>query len=270
MTSRILQIHQVGIKSVPLWLLHAWQLFLKSPLLWLIIIGTYSFMAMVTVSIPFVGIIFPIVNPILMAGMILGCAALDQNKPLKFGYLYSAFLHKSASKLATIGGLYCVALFSMMMLLSVLGQESLLNTPLLPTSDLSSPEAKQVTNTQEGSQFPFGVLFFLFVIFLNMAYWFAPLLTCFFNIRAKDALFLSFRACLKNIVPFFTLALILFGIALLFVFVLLLVFPVELAFKTMLFLGAPLFILLCVLIIYTSYKNIFTEIYLEEPPTEKD
>lgn len=266
MTSRILQIHQVGIKSVLVWLLHAWQLFLKNPLLWLIIIGTYSLLAMVTVSIPFVGIIFPIINPILMAGLILGCAALDQNKPLKFGYLYSAFLHKSASKLATIGGLYCVALFSMLMLFSIFGQESLFNAPLVP-GDIK--QVTPMTETPENAQPLFGVLFFLFVIFLNMAYWFAPLLTCFFNIRAKDALFLSFRACLKNIVPFFMLAMILFGLALIFVFVLLLLFPVELAFKTMLFLGSPLFILICILIIYTSYKNIFTEIYLEESPEEK-
>ena len=111
---------------------------------------------------------------------------------------------------------------------------------------------------------PVGILFFLFMIFLNMAYWFAPILTCFFNIRAKDALFLSFRACLKNIVPFVVFSFVLFMIALVFVIIMVSIFPIDMAVKMMLLIGSPLFILICMLSIYTSYRSIFTEILVEK------
>ncbi len=261
MTSRILQIHQVGVKSVFFWLGHAWRLFQKNPIVWLSIIGVYSVIAMMTVSIPFLGIIFPIINPILMAGMILGCAALDREKPLKFGYLYAGFLHKSASKLATIGGLYSVVFFLLMIFLSLSGQEQLLNSPLLATGSVDS-DMKNMSQNEVSS--PVGILFFLFMIFLNMAYWFAPILTCFFNIRAKDALFLSFRACLKNIVPFVVFSFVLFMIALVFVIIMVSIFPIDMAVKMMLLIGSPLFILICMLSIYTSYRSIFTEILVEK------
>jgi uncharacterized membrane protein len=45
-----------------------------------------------------------------------------------------------------------------------------------------------------------------------MAYWYAPVLASLHNLNAIDAMKLSFKACVKNFIPFFLYSLIFMGL----------------------------------------------------------
>jgi len=76
-----------------------------------------------------------------------------------------------------------------------------------------------------------------------MAYWFAPILAGLHNLRAMDAMKLSFFACLKNVVPF-----LLYGI----IFMLLLILAI-IPFGVGLFVVIPMMMTS----LYASYADVF-------------
>ena len=89
------------------------------------------------------------------------------------------------------------------------------------------------------------LVFLALIVPLVMAIWFAPALVVLNDMSAIDAMKLSFKACLANIVPFLIYGLVLVGLSIL----------------ALLTLGLGYLVLLPVIYItyYTSYREVLTE-----------
>ena len=92
----------------------------------------------------------------------------------------------------------------------------------------------------------FVLVFFLLMLPLFMAIWFAPALVVLHDVDAITAMKQSFKGCLKNILP-----LIVYGLVCLFVFPILVIIT----------LGFGILVIIPVLFIsyYTSYRNVWTD-----------
>jgi uncharacterized membrane protein len=67
----------------------------------------------------------------------------------------------------------------------------------------------QAVSPEQASDMMLPVLIaMLFLVPVLMAYWFAPVLVGLNNLTATEAMKLSFKACLQNVLPFFVYGLI--------------------------------------------------------------
>ena len=159
-------------------------------------------------------------------------------KEFTVGHLFAGFANRFGP-LFLVGALYMLG-FIAIALIMALTVGGLLSV----TSGLPGMGGSLAGESMAG---PLAGVMILVVLGLSiplvMAYWFAPALVMLDNIAALSAMGLSFRACLKNILPF-----LVYGI-------------IALAF---LILGSiPLFLGLLIVIpgliasVYTSYRDIF-------------
>ena len=147
---------------------------------------------MVCSAIPLVGFVASyILTPLLMAGIMSGCAALERNEALEVAHLFAGFREKTGP-LVQVGLLYLVGVVAIGLLLSVFFGVGLVAGALTgrpPTAAFATV----------GLVF---LLFFALVIPLIMAIWFAPALVILHDFKPLEALRSSFRGCLENIPAF--------------------------------------------------------------------
>src|SRR5687768_4299424 len=101
------------------WIGEAWDLFKKSPGLWIGMIIVLFVIFFVLAFIPFLGSIATMVlGPVFTGGLMIGCRALDEGGELEFGHLFAGFQQKFGA-LAAIGGLYLAGTIAVMVLVMV-------------------------------------------------------------------------------------------------------------------------------------------------------
>ena len=201
-------------------------------------------------AIPLLGVIAVLVAPNFFAGLAHGAQALEQGKPLRFGYLASGFL-KNAPQLITIGGVSLVGQFVMLMAMVLVGGESFSGISKTMISGSATPETVEAMRAAAPRMMAAMVVGFAVSLPLMMAVWFAPLLVFFNNARPLAALLLSLWACLRNILP-----LLVYGMAALVPLVILTPFSLALRQPDLgLWLLAPIL----VPSIYVSYRDLFVE-----------
>jgi hypothetical protein len=87
------------------WIAQGWDLFKRQPALWIGIAVTLFVILLVLAFIPLLG---PLVNtllwPVLSAGLLLGCRALDEGGHLEFGHLFAGFRERFGT-LITVGAI---------------------------------------------------------------------------------------------------------------------------------------------------------------------
>jgi uncharacterized membrane protein len=226
------------------WWSDAWRLFTAAPGIWIAITLLYGAILIGLSIIPLLGqVASTLLQPVLFAGLVLGCRAVDRGGKLSVSHLFAGFDHKPGP-LFVLGALYfagwlvvaCVAVFLMIM---VIGAGTL--------GALLSGDAMQAA-TALLSVMSLGAIVVLlvaalFVVPLLMAIWFAPALIVLRGDEPFAAMRTSFRASMRNIPPFLVYGLV--GL----VFSLLACIP--------LFLGLLVFMPVASATIYTSYKDIF-------------
>ncbi len=238
-----------GGQSVPAgnamrWVGQGWTLFTKSPGIWIVNVLLMFLITMVMAAIPFLGgIASTLLMPVFMAGIFLGCKALDDDEPLEVSHLFAGF-NTRTGQLVVVGALMFAFTIVLVMVIVAL---------VLATFGVGLLQA--AGNEQALTQmFMGGGLLMLLLIFLvamalslpiTMAFWFAPALVVFHGLEATQAMKQSFRACLRNILPF-----LVYGVLML---VLLIVAVIPLG------LGLLVFGPLAYGAWYASYKDIFLE-----------
>ena len=177
-----------------------------------------------------------------------GCRALDVGQTLKPGYLLSGFVRNTGA-LATLGAIYLAGNLLIVLVISLLGGESLMQV-LKFTAEHKATAENIETIRDALSKATLAVLAgWLISIPLMMACWFSPLLIYLHDMKPLQAMAVSLKACLQNMMPF----LIYGGV---FFLALLLVTPVSMA--TRIFdLGMWLLAPVAIPSIYASYKDIF-------------
>ncbi len=219
------------------WIAYGFRLFKESPVIWIALFFIYVLIAMVLSIIPLFGpIVLNLLAPVFMAGFMLGCKAIEEGEELEINHLFAGFkIH--TSRLITVGGIYLTGIIVIVGLVFIAtGSAALLS---------ANPGH---TTPAESSHLLLAVLIALAaVIPLVMAYWFAPALVVFHDVKPVEAMKLSFNACLKNMVPF-----LVYGIA-----------SMVLMLIAMIPLGLGLLVMIPTITasLYTSYKDIYN------PPT---
>jgi uncharacterized membrane protein len=187
------------------WIADGWQLFKRQPGTWILLLIVFVLISVLIALIPVLGSLASnLLWPVFAGGIMLGCRELDQGGELTVGHLFAGFRDRFG-KLVVIGVLYLVALIVVVIVAFAItgagiGFGALLGSDPVP----AEPNVRAIL---------LGVLVALALILpVVMAMWFAPTLVALNDLGVGEALQTSFRACLKNIIPFLVYGVI--GIAL--------------------------------------------------------
>lgn len=241
----------VGGQAVPpgramSWVGAGWELFTKSPGIWIVNMILVLVLSVGVSMIPIVGgIVSNLFTPVIIAGLMLGCRSLEEGGELRVDHLFAGF-KKNTGQLVLVGLMWLVAMFAIVVV-AVIVMAVMFGAAMLQ----SFGDQEALTQFLTSSGWTMLVLFVLLILALMvpmlMAYWFAPALVVFHDLDAVSAMKQSFMGCLRNIGPF-----LLYGIVFLLLFVIAIV-PV--------FLGMLIVVPMLYGSLYASYKDI----YLKQP-----
>lgn len=221
------------------WIVDGFTLFRKSPLMWIILLIVLVLLWMVSFVVPILGpLLFNLFSPVLFAGLMIGCKAVETGEELELAHLFAGF-RKHASPLVTIGGVYLVGTILIVGIIFATAGGSLLPSVLSG----SRTDIETLVTALRSMALALTVGFALYIP-LIMLIWFAPLLVVFDGHTPATAMKLSFAACWRNLMPF-----LVYGVA-----ILVLWFIASIP----LFLGLVLLLPVLVCSVYASYKDIFS------------
>jgi hypothetical protein len=235
-----MEVRQVDAKQGWQWIVTGFYIFRQIPLMWILLCTTLLLIAATLSLIPMAGqFIFTLLSPVFLAGLMIGCRALEQGEKLEIAHLLAGFRNTSGP-LITIGGIYLVGQVLILGIFMLVGGDVLMDL-LIDGKRVDENELKNVS----GDMLTASLVGLTLSIPLMMATWFAPLLVIFNGMAAVDAMRVSFFACLKNIIAFQ-----IYGITL-----------VALVILAAMPYGLGLFILVPTLFasIYASYRDIFAD-----------
>ena len=179
------------------WFTDGWRLFTKSPGIWVLIFVIFMLLSLVLAILPLGSLVSSLLYPAMVAGVMLGCNALEEGAPLEVGHLFAGF-RKNAGNLILVGLLYLVG---MLVIGFVAGITAALMIPLMISGNIKPDDLRSVLTLA-----PFILLVVLVVLALMlpliMALWFAPALVVFHDVQPMAAMRSSFQGCLRNFMPF--------------------------------------------------------------------
>ncbi len=223
------------------WLLEGFGYFRNSALAWIGVMVLLFVITLVMALIPLIGgLAINLLMPVFMAGLILGCHAQSQGGEFTVNHLFAGFSNNTA-QLVVLGliymlGVIVITVVALILIFFMLGGLAFLENLQAGNPDLILQNFKAVVL----------VLLVALTLYLPllMAYWFAPALVVLNNVSPVDALIMSFKGCLTNVLPF-----TLYGIV-----------GLVLSVIAIIPLGLGLLILgpMIVASIYIAYRDIFT------------
>ena len=219
------------------WITGAFDMFKSKPGTWIVIVIILAVILIVLSLVPILGSLANLVLlPVFTGGIMLGCQALKQGGALEIGHVFAGF--KSHAGNLVVLGVFGILAWIVVAIpaVAIMGGGAFF---AFMRGDPASVGAI-------GSSFALALLVMLALsIPVYMALWFAPALVTLRELAPTDAIKQSFRACLKNIVPF-----LLYGIVML-VLGIIAAIPLGLGF---LVLGPML-----MASVYVAYQDIFFE-----------
>lgn len=224
------------------WVGGGWELFAKSPGIWIANIIILFFLSIFVSMIPILGgIASNLLTPVIIGGLMIGCRSLDEGGELRVDHLFAAF-KKNTGQLVLVGLLWLVAVFAIV-IIAVIVMAAMFGAAMLQ----SFGDQEALTQFLMESGWTMILLFVLLIMGLMvpalMAYWFAPALVVFHDLDAIEAMKQSFMGCLRNVGPF-----LLYGIVFFFLFIIAML-PV--------FLGLLIVVPMIYGSLYASYKDIY-------------
>lgn len=251
------------------WAREGLELFAASPVVWIGITILFLMMGVVLSIIPFAGMLWSVVVPIHVGGLMLGCRALRQGQPLEVRHLFNGFEAPRVQPLALVGALYLAGSLIVMLPLIALVVMGMLGSAFV-LGAANGNTASLVGVLLVGGVITLVVLAGILVLSLSL--WFAPALVVFDGAQALDALKASLRAGWMNVGAFTVYGVVMIGVGLiaaapLMASILLTVARGDqagaLAIVTIG--GSALFTLLCMFLLmpttwasmYTSYEDVF-------------
>lgn len=221
------------------WVVMGWQYFKKAPSAWIAMTIIWIGGTLLLSMVPLVSLLVNLIFPVLVAGMMMGCAAIERGEPLMVSHLFAGFKLPTSGRLIALGAVNIGITLGAIMLIAVL-----FSLFIGGAANISDPQELQAAIlADEASGMLLLLLLLLVMLPVIMAFWFAPLLIAIDSRRVAEALQLSLRGCLKNALP-----MLLYGLLFLPLFILS-VFLMGLGFLVVIpMLYASL---------YASYKDIF-------------
>lgn len=226
------------------WITNALSIFKDNFLLWLGIGVVYLIIAMVMSAMPIINFVFSLISFVFVGGIIKGANAQVTGKELRFDHLFSAF-STHLLPLIVLFVLYMVALIIAFIPIGII---------LIVVSHVMGGIGNvdsMMTAEQIGAGSIVAILLVLLFsmiafFFLFVMVWFAPALIVLHNIAPTEAMKMSIKGCLKNILPLFVFSLLLPLLALLSI-----LFTLGLAILVVVPVGMITY--------YTSYRDVWTD-----------
>jgi uncharacterized membrane protein len=179
------------------WIKQGYALFMKAPLLWIVLVLICFFAAVGLSAIPVVGEpLASLLMPVVLVGVMAGCRALERGDELELAHLFSGFQQRT-TQLVTLGGIALVGQFLIFGVMIMVGGATLVGI-LTSGQPVEDPEIMRQAIAGAGLAILLGLALFSV---LMMAMQFAPMLVYFNNAPPVGAMKLSLRAFLANIGP---------------------------------------------------------------------
>ena len=177
------------------WIKQGYALFMKAPLLWIVVL-LICFIAVAGLShVPVVGEpLASLLLPAVLIGLMVGCRALEHGEELELAHLFSGFQQRTA-QLVTLGGISLVGQFLIFGVMVAAGGATLVGI-FMSGQPVEDPEIIRQAIAGAGLAVLLGLT--LFTVLL-MAMQFAPMLVYFNNATPLEAMKLSLRAFVANV-----------------------------------------------------------------------
>jgi hypothetical protein len=253
------------------WAREGLEAFAAAPLVWVGITVLFLLLGVAISVIPFAGMLWSVAIPIHAGGLMLGCEAVRQGRPLEVRYLFAGFEQPRLQPLALLGALYLAGTILFMIPVAVVVFGSMVMSAVAVGADSGGGgiAAASIVVT-------LGVLVVAAgAVALSMALWFAPALVVFHDVAPLDALKLSLRASSRNVPAFVIYVLVLLGLGVVaispFAAAIFLVAAGDRQhagpYAVVLLGGTGLFTLLCMFLfmpaawgaMYASYRDVFAD-----------
>ncbi|GAB4116531.1 MAG: BPSS1780 family membrane protein [Sideroxydans sp.] len=233
-----------------LWIRHAYQLLLRNPLLGISGALASTLVVFAVLLLPLLGPLLAIaLLPIMLAGYMRLCRALEENEPADLSLLLAGFRQHTRS-LITLGAMLMLGMFfisSLMVFVGGAGFAALMEQVHGAQDMQVLVEALNNADSQVSLALLLGLSLLLVLV---VAWQYAPILVFFSGISPWLALQASFLGTLRNIIPYMVYSLIMQLVA-----AVLGILPYGLGMILLLPLG--------LVSLYVSYRNIFP--WLDEP-----
>jgi len=236
-----------------LWIKHGYKLIMRSPLHALSLAMVFMLVLTLAMLIPVGGLLLAmLLMPVMMAGYMRVCRALEYSEKVLPRYIFAGFESRTA-QLVTVGGMLLVGMLVVSMITVMLGGDTL-------NSLVSTYQKQQDSNAlleamlAPGSGMLASLLTGLVLLFaLMLALQYAPMLVFFDQKTPVEAVKLSLRASLRNIIPLsvysMLMQLLAFAVS---------VIPLNL--------GMFIFLPIALTSMYVSYRDIFSEAKKDAEP----
>jgi uncharacterized membrane protein len=179
------------------WIKQGYALFMKAPLLWVVMLLICFFAAAGLSAVPVVGEpLTSLLLPVVLVGLMVGCRALEHGEELELAHLFSGFQQRTA-QLVTLGGIALVGQFLIFGVMMMVGGATLVGI-LMSGQPVEDPEIIKQAISGAGIAVLLGITLFS-VLLMTMQ--FAPMLVYFNNATPLEAMKLSLRAFIDNIGP---------------------------------------------------------------------
>ncbi|MDE2259199.1 MAG: hypothetical protein KGK17_02605 [Betaproteobacteria bacterium] len=232
------------------WISEGFHLVFQSPFGWIKVITLWFGFTMVCSMLVVIGpILFSLMLPILFAGLMVGCRAIENGQSMTAAHLFAGFRGKSA-RLIALGGVNVLGEVILATLLLFWGGQRMLELQTLSMDGTGNLEQLQSLVTDLT---PIFITLALVQTVLLMLGWFAPALLVFNDLSLRQALSLSGKACLINALPFLAYSL---GMGALLMALITTAFAVPILGVLLLMMGVPTLIAA----VYVSYRDIFNEV----------
>jgi uncharacterized membrane protein len=180
------------------WIGEGWRLFTKAPLMWVVAILVIAVIWVAANMVPPFGTIaFQIVQPVFVAGLMVGCRSLETGGEFEIEHVFAGF-KQNLGNLAVLGLISLLATFVLLLVFMLFAGFGLFLA--FASGDVQDAWPAIMAS---GMSILFGLLVVLLLaVPLMMLFWFAPALVMLHDLTPIAAMKASFRGCLRNVVPF--------------------------------------------------------------------
>jgi uncharacterized membrane protein len=192
------------------WIVEGWQLFTRQPGTWVLVALVFGVITVAMALIPILGALaLMILFPVFVAGFMHACRTLEAGGELELGSLFAGF--KTNAVTLVVVGLLGLAAFAVLGLIVV----GAFWGPLFGAGRVTGSGSDTDMFAMMRTMLLAGLTVLALSVPVYMALWFAPALVALNGLGAGDAVKASFRACLKNILPFLLYGVVMFAFSIL-------------------------------------------------------
>lgn len=179
------------------WIVQGWRLFMLRPGMWIAVIVVFGLLVIVTSLVPFAGSIATMLfSPVIAAGIMIGCRALEEGGELEMAHLFAGFKDKTGP-LVAVGALYMAGWVALILVVFIVALVAGVGVGAL----FSAGAGKGAGAGVAAGALLAVLLVLALSIPLLMAVWFAAPLIVFHGEGPAEAMKASFAGCRRNMLP---------------------------------------------------------------------